>query len=455
MNDARYRPAISRSGLLLIVLFVTMALPVTGTAVAQTQLPLPDFSDLFVPEFRGDDVETIVRGLGIRQEQRVIVETLLADYETAFIDGVNQTRARIAALRPLPDDVTAEGMQATEEVRRDLEQLLQAIREAQADGDQQRLDELNQRLRDLRERSREDLAALKPKPMAPEETRRVGDAIVGELAAWRSARSALRDDFSTGLQTILDEDQRARWPVVERHLRRLRELDDARLTGESVDLIALARAMELSETGEERIAPLLGAYGRELDDALRARRAYLEDSRFELYRAAMAADPGRGQTIVDRELEMRLQVRAINLRHAEEVAASLSDAEGEAFRAAVRLEALPRAYRPTRSWRTLTAASDLEGLTATQRESISILLAEYRTAFAAASEAIYEATLEHEPDVERLRMLQRYGLQPSGADAEAAQAIQDAFRERADLDRAYEERLKTIIGDELFRRLPD
>jgi len=442
MKFRRWVFSAARGRLLLRLGAIAAAIVVCLPARGQSRLVLPDFSDLFLPEFVFQDSAALRRGLMVRDDQAVIIETLLSDYVTGFARGVVDVRRRITEHYPMPDDLQAQADRINNAVIAELQRTIEEFRQAEERGDADATTALRAKLAALQSAVRQEREEARPAPLPPEKVRSVGDEIINELLTWREQRNELRRSFVDGIAVVLDDAQRALWPAVEMRLRRQRERDDGRLSGESVDLEALA-SETLSVGDREGLEDALASHAAALDGLLREKREYLEVSKFELYRAAMAGDSSRALAVVQREIELRTRIRDLNLGGAKELARRLPADVAATLHTAVRQDGFPRVFRPTSNHLRVITAADRSGLTGAGKAAVQIIVDEYLAAYDEVTQAIYQATIEHEPDLEQQRMLHRFGLRTDTA-AGAAEPIQEAYQRRTDLDRETEARLRAL-----------
>jgi len=444
MKSRRWVSRAARTGVPLWAA-AAAAIIVGGPARGQTRPPLPDFSDQFLPEFIFQDSVELRRGLQTRDDQAPIIETLLADYVTGFARGVVEVRQRITARYPMPEDLQAQADKINNAVIAELQRTIDEFHLAQGRGDPDAIATLRAKLEALRAAVRQEREEARPAPLPPEQVRAIGDEIIDELLTWRQRRAELRSAFVQGIAVVLDDAQQGRWPAVKMRLRRLRERDDARLSGESVDLVALAS--EAVPAGDrDGLEAALAAWASELDGLLREKRDYLETSRFDLYRAAMAGDSTRALAVVQREIELRTRIRDLNLRTADELARHLPSGEATTLLKAIRLEGFPRVFRPTTAHLRIAVAAEGPGLGADRKPAAQQIVEDYLAAYDEVTLAIYQVTIEHEPELERQRMLHRFGLRVQGPPGPAGEIepIQDAYQQRTNLDRSTEDKLRAL-----------
>lgn len=168
------------------------------------------FTEAFQPDFLARDMDLIVETLELEDWQRTILESLLADYQNDFRIGVDG----------LKDKLKAKG----EEIK--------------AGGD-----------------------------------RNAMGVIMGPIGEWTREKVVLRQRFLDNLRGQLSESQAARWDALDRAMLREKELPRGVLSGESLNLIVLAREVTLTPELSDQSKVVLEEYSVALDDALRARIA--------------------------------------------------------------------------------------------------------------------------------------------------------------------------------------
>ncbi|MCZ6835691.1 MAG: hypothetical protein O7G85_07955 [Planctomycetota bacterium] len=422
----------------------------TQSSLGQSRIPMPDFSHLFSPAYSSADLKIINARLKTRPEQQIVLETLLSDYLVEFTLATSALRSRITDLQPMESDMTAAESRSRTQIQSDLEQTIEAIQKAHETGDMQALAELQQNLKDLHRRSDQEMEAIRPQPVNQETSRVVSEKIIDLLQNWRIERRDLQTGFEASVITVLDADQVNAWSWTERHLRRLHELQDSRLSGESMDIWAAYESSAINEVKNESAEALLADYESEMDGLLKEKREYLDNSKFELFYAAMARDMGRGEIVVDHELELRRRIQQVNVKYAQAMSRFLDEDQGSLFIRDLRTKSFPRVYRPTRTHRVFGKVASLADLETERLLSVKALILEYEAAYDGATEDLYQITLRYESDLERMRMLHRYGLKRPESISETPEPIQEAYQARIEIDREFERRLREILGESRF-----
>lgn len=195
------------------------------------------------------------------------------------------------------------------------------------------------------------------------------------IADWEKRSEQIKKVFLDDLKSLLSREQEARWPIVERELRRLRTIGEGRLSGESIDLVRLTEDV-LGEPPGKELGDLLNRYSDELDKALVARGAFLEENR-KAFTDSVTSDPQKAKGIWDGAQRVRMAVRDINDRYERLIADQLSpDKKAELDR-----RYFDQSYRavagPTHAEEFLKDALELPTLCSEQRDSLKQAKAKY------------------------------------------------------------------------------
>jgi hypothetical protein len=348
------------------------------------------FTEAFQADFLARDMDLIVETLELEEWQRTILESLLADYQNDFRIGVDG----------LKDKLKAKG----EEIK--------------AGGD-----------------------------------RNAMGIIMGPIGEWTREKAMLRQRFLDNLRGQLSESQAARWDALERAMLREKELPRGVLSGESLNLIVIAREATLSPDVSERSKEVLEEYSVALDDALRARASQLAQSQPVIQDAMVAQDWGKGLTQLEAIVARRVALRDLQDRYIEAIAVSLGTS-GADFRERALRAAFPQAYRPSPMIPYFAAARALAGVTPDQVSAIDGVEAAYVVAYADLENRWASGMRTHEPKAQladvRLRM--------AAASGEGVKPDPDPYRmfrdERERMNEKARQDVADILGPELAMQLP-
>jgi len=416
--------------------------------------PPADLAEAFQPDILRSELELFDEHFGLTDDQSLILKTLHSDYLSEFHAQAAEMRARIAELRPNEQQQRELQLEQHRLMRRQIEALMdriQELKEIDTPESEQQIERLTERVRQLKLEMRQggagdvDLDAMR-------QLMQQFNAVISE---WNDRKQAMRDAFMTDARSLLDDTQNERWPAFQRKLRRVKTLSDGRLSGESVDLLELVDALELSEERRSDLDRTLHQFTIELDDALRARNDFLERSRAEHADVLATGDLRAARSLIDREVSHRVAVRDVIVRYAESVAGQLSSEAGAALRSAFERAAFPRAFRTTLAERSFDAMLQLPELDPDDRAAIEQIETEYVAVLERQRRTLIDLIREHEPQ----QMRDRFLLQVARSAALEPVETQDnpmveALRQLREHDRRYIDRALAVLDDDQIQRLP-
>jgi hypothetical protein len=426
--------------LLLAAALFAQSIPSTG-----------GITDSLKPEILRRDLTVINGALRLENEQQVILSGLFDDYEEAFATAAAEVRTSLAAAyagaglrdpesRQLTRDLFREEIiRLTDEMRARTARLGSGEDEASVKAEYH---EEMSRLRALLRDSASSRADLEQRAAAREDLRRL-------LEGWDARRRELRDGFGIGVAAILDDEQRARWPAIERSLQRQRWLGRGYLSGESVDLADVVRDQKLGAARGQSLAPILDEWERAVDEALAERESIVGSTRWPLQDAMEKEDFDTATTLLSREMQARRAVRDLNDSFADRMCAALAAGDAERLRAAVLERGFSRVFRKTSTRVTLERAAALEGLDPAIAQSVLALAAAYQRDLDPINQRMVIAVRAVEPDLP-VRSLQTRTGDRAGSAPDPRAAV---TAERRALDDRYEAALESLLDPDDLRRL--
>lgn len=292
-----------------------------------------------------------------------------------------------------------------------------------------------------------------------------GSMLHGE---WREQAEVMEKAFLEDVTVMLTAEQDARWPIVERELRRLKTMSRGRLVGESIDLHRLVEAEIPAAHIDEMVEEILERYASQLDPVLVRRNEFLDEHQAEI-RSLVETDPEEALDLWERATRIRAAVRDVNERYLREIEAELGDDLGARLRAAYERQACSRyTGEPSRIMKMLDRVADHVALGASQRERYEALMGEYRDRSAALDarecemRRAWELSMvpefiavkfntsdEEEEDADDRFFSMRFeGLDPSSPVARIR-------LERLELDRLYRDRVRELLSEDQWYSVPD
>jgi hypothetical protein len=294
---------------------------------------------------------------------------------------------------------------------------------------------------------------------------RLLDPAQKRLAEWGKRSTQLKTTFMADLKSLLTRDQEARWPIVERELRRIKGLRWGRVPGEQPDLVKMVEELPGGAARATVMGDLLERYSQDMDRAIVARTQFM-DKHSEGFRALTTSDPAEAKKLFEQATRVREGVAGVNDRYLREICAELPGDAAQELRDRYFKECYPLLSKGTRGERYVTAAGKLKTLTPEQRAQVDVVLAEYdrdrRALVARMAEVIRDQKLNELPeDLEK-------ALNPPapGAPSEEhvnswARGVPEGHplfalrRSRFELDRATRTKLEAILTPDQRAEIPD
>jgi len=289
---------------------------------------------LFVPDFLPRDLPVFVDALGLEEWQRPILETLLDDYKTNFDTAAEGVRSSMGSLK----DVAAST-------------------------------------------SPDKIIELISKP----------------LVSWSDEKKKLRSDFLESVRSQLSDVQLESWTSLERALRREKSLPNGELSGESLNLVLIAREIDAPPIIADGASGAIEAYEIELDGALAARETELESTIATKLRAMGPNDNRQLLAIEERIMQRRLAVRQAQDAGIASIRDALGAEFGPKFEKRALRRAFPQVYGPDPVNPLFDAALALTDLTEDQSNRLNDLRGRFDTEHASLQSRFAEIIRATEP----------------------------------------------------------
>ncbi len=278
--------------------------------------------------------------------------------------------------------------------------------------------------------------------------------IMGPINKWILEKARLKQRFIENLRSVLSDEQQARWPKLERAMRREKELPRGLLSGESVDLRQVSRECEIPPDVMLANKEVLEEYEIGLDAALVVRANQLLASQDKIKEALVAQDYVRGLKELELIVATRVALRDLQDSSREAIAKGYGDTWGPIFLAKALSTAFPAVYRPSPMIPYFAAALELSGLSPEQIAQLNALQVEYVTFYEdwRTRLAVLYRTEEPKKQTEETRRKASQG----GANVQKPPS--DPYRpmldERDAMDEKTRQKIAQIVGPELSEQLP-
>lgn len=284
---------------------------------------------------------------------------------------------------------------------KDQRETVKALFEGYQEQSRTRAQEIRDKMQDMREQMRDggDAAAR----------RGFGQMMV----EFRQQRQKMDDAFFGDVQAVLNEQQKAVWPKVERSRRREQSINRDLMSGERADVIKIIDSENLPAEVKAKVQPVLDQYEIELDRELTVRTKIFDENMTKVMDLMGQGDPAqmaeKFEPMLKQAREAAVRVRDVNRRYARQVEDLLPDDKKGVFQQAFKQASFPNIYRQSQSDRQIVAAQGFADLTDEQKTAIAALKEAHAHDEAAAQEKLAVATEENEMKMTADQVLRRLG----------------------------------------------
>lgn len=445
---------------------------------------------VFRPDYLTRDLPLIVETLSLDAGQADVVDMLLEDYDANFQMAVDETTQ---AMQDLGDASGAESLEADriDDLRGEMQAMREEMRESRnasappaPSGDQaaggeagnsdtprpeqtEEQREARRAARDaIREQFRERMTAVRDQfrevRMAQLESDVMQNLLTEQMALlkqFQRIRIGMASEMTDAMMGLLSEEQAAEWDQLSRHLRRLRQLSEGRLQGEQTDLGPMVEmaVVELEAEQTADVQNLMLMWELDLDGALASRAAFDESGVFKMLEAMQAADfDAILQHLKDRQRRAEA-VRDVTDMAIEAIFASLPTEQGAEFRRNALQAGYDRVFRTSRAQRAIEAATKLEDLDEETMAAVKELQTACNLAMDEENEDILLVVRKYDEPREVgfvQRMQQRAAGESTRRGDDEDDPMRLAFDARDELDDAFLQDLRDILGEERVAELP-
>lgn len=299
---------------------------------------------------------------------------------------------------------------------------------------------------------KEKMKAMKDKIIAAGDQGAMG-VILGPINEWTAEKRKLHDRFVENVQAILSDEQTARWPKLERAMRREKELPRGVLSAESLDLVAIARSSEVPPEVMKAAANEVTVYELAIDGALMERGRQMAQSQERIKEALAINDNNAGLRELELIVAKRVMLRDLQEQHIAALASAFGTQYGSAFRDRALREAFPSVYRPSAMIPYFAAARELPGLSPEQTQELNALEAEYIKWYAQWQANLAQVYRTEEPK-KQSEEARRRATQGQASVPKPADPYRPLHEDRDRYDDQTRETICKIVGEELCEQLP-
>ncbi len=406
------------------------------------------------PDFMLRDLQRFQLALELSDEQTLIVEQILRDYDESFREATDASQASIgssfASMRPNEDDPAR---QLTDELRNRSRELREKLDSARNLGDESGMQELQSKIQQELDEIRDEMRELRLNQWQSPERQAAFEEVALLMQDQLRLKKQMRSEFEGDLVAILTEEQQHLWPPLDRQLIRDRLLPRGRLSGETVDVMSLVEQQEYDDETLFTLLPIIQEWDESVTPALTARDDHIVENQGMLMSAMSTMDPASGISVMEAQAKFAEAVRDINDNAVQNIVLLLpEDKQGE-FDMYAKERGYPRIFRPTRTDRAFKAAMELEELEADILQAITDLYDSLQIEMDYANQQLLEATHRWEAQ-EQLDRMNRFAQRMVGGSSEQTDSpIQKAEEGKRAIEETYLEQLRMLLTEEQIEAL--
>lgn len=406
------------------------------------------------PDYLLRDLQRFQLALELSDQQTIIVEQILRDYDESFREASDASRDSMgnsfSSMRGSEDDPARQLTQQLRERSREIRDKLDSARKL---GDEEGMKELQDRLNGELESIREEMQQARVDQWQSPERQAAFEEIALLVQDQARLKRQMRNEFEGDLVAILTEDQISLWPPLERQLIRDRLLPRGRLSGETVDVMGLVEQQEFEDEVLIALLPVLQEWDASVTPALSARDDHMVENQGVLMSAIHTMDTTSGIDVMKAQAKLAEAVRDINDNAIANIVLLLPEEEREEFDAYSKERGYPRIFRPTRTDRAYKAAMELEALEPDILQAIMELYDSLQLEMVYANEQVLEATHRWEAQ-EQIDRMNRFAQRMSGGSSEQTESqIRKAEESRRTIEENYLEQLRMLLTEEQIEAL--
>ncbi len=278
--------------------------------------------------------------------------------------------------------------------------------------------------------------------------------IMGPIDKWIQEKARLKGRFVENLRSQLSDEQMSHWGELERAMRREKELPRGELSGESVDLILIARSVDVPPEVLASAKEAITQYETGLDDALAARAQQMATSQPIIKDAMVKQDFQTGLTQLELIVAKRIDIRDFQERSLDSLATAFGDKFGPPFRSAALAAAYPMVYRPSPLIPYFEAARAIPGLSEEQVTQLNGLEKSYLASYSDYQSRLTQVLRIEEPKKQTAETRRRLTQGQTSVTKPNNDAYTSLYAERDGLNDRTREEIARILGAELAMQLP-
>jgi hypothetical protein len=445
-----------RSKLITQILTITV---LTVIVVAQPSNRGGGFSSMMgaggmTPDYMLRDLQRFVVAFELSDEQVVIVEQILRDYDESFREASDSSQDGIGnSFRSMRGDENDPAREARQKLREESNALREKLNSANNLGDEAGMKELRDRLTQQIESIRDEMRQQRVDEWQSPQRQTAIEEVALLMHDQLRLKQQMREEFEGDLVAVLTEEQLLLWPSLQRQLIRDRLLPRGRLSGEATDIMSLLEQQEYQEEVLALLQPAIQEWDINVTDALVARDDHLVENQGSLMAAMRTMDTSSGIDVLKMQGRLAETVRYVNDTAVQNILAMLPEDKVNQFDAIAKQTSYPRIYRQSRTDRAYEDALELEGLEPETMQAIMDLQDSMENEIAIANEQLLAATHGWESK-EQVERMERFAQRMTGGSSERQEnPMQQAEENKRTIEDTYLELLRGLLTEEQIEEL--
>ena len=406
------------------------------------------------PDYMLRDLQRFVVAFELSDEQVVIVEQILRDYDESFREASDSSQDGIGnSFRSMRGDENDSAREARQELREESNALREKLNSANNLGDEAGMKELRDRLTQQIESIRDEMRQQRVDEWQSPQRQTAIEEVALLMHDQLRLKQQMREEFEGDLVAVLTEEQLLLWPSLQRQLIRDRLLPRGRLSGEATDIMSLLGQQEYQEEVLALLQPAIQEWDINVTDALVARDDHLVENQGSLMAAMRTMDTSSGIDVLKMQGRLAETVRYVNDTAVQNILAMLPEDKVNQFDAIAKQTSYPRIYRQSRTDRAYEAALELEGLEPETIQAIMDLQDSMENEIAIANEQLLVATHGWEAK-EQVERMERFAQRMTGGSSERQEnPMQQAEENKRTIEDTYLELLRGLLTEEQIEEL--
>jgi hypothetical protein len=278
------------------------------------------------------------------------------------------------------------------------------------------------------------------------------DELPKKMKVYAERMQEQQKSFLEDVKALLNDEQRARWPRVERMRRRETGLRFSFISGAGVDVLEVADAAMGDAPPTDEIKAVLDRYELEVDKALLAMEDMGRQMQDKSMEAARNMDMNAIKDMMKKVEDASRSIRDVNRQYARVLEPMLPKEQGAKFAAEFKRRSFPRVYKIAYAAKCLDAAQGFSDLTGDQRQTLATIRESYTRELASANEAWANA-VEQQEGAEG-GVFGRMMDSAMGGGGGTPNPVSDARKARRALDDDTLDKVKRVLTDAQRERLP-